>query len=800
MDFQFKRRQTSKAEYAKAEVSAAEFIPYYCHWDKNTIMTKSNEILQIVKVSGFAFETSDDEDVDMKKSVRNSLLKSMASGNIALWFHTIRRRYSNYPEGNFSAGFATHVNDKWREKRYSRDSFTNDLYITIIRKEATGSAAKVEQSLRFLVESTDKQSKDEYLKDAARELNESTYRVMATLRDYDAHLLTTIETENGAFSEPLEFLSKLVNCGQSQPMLVPTTDISHYLPTHRLYFGKSAIEVRGPSKRSFASIISLKEYAAATAAGMMDAFLQLPFEFIITHSFQYINRQTAIEQMQLQQRRMMASEDVAVSQVAEISNALDMAMSGHVAFGEHHMTILCIEDDLKRLEESVSMALAELTNLGINGVKEAFVMEAAYWAQLPANFEFIGRKSKISTINLAAFNSLHNFPVGKIKGNHWGNAVTVLDTTSDTPYFFNFHSRDVGHTTIIGPTGGGKTVLMNFLCCQALKFKCRMFLFDKDRGSEVFIRAVGGEYTHLKPSDRCGFNPLQLSDNSENRTFLVDWFQAMLTMHGEQFSSEDLSLVNEAINGNFKLTKSDRQLQNVAAFFGMEGPGTAASRLKPWYGKGQYAGIFDNPVDSLDFDKSTVFGFEMGDVLADKNTIAATLLYLFHRISISLDGTPTMIVLDEAWALIDNDIFAPKIKDWLKTLRKLNAMVVFATQSVEDATKSSISDTLVQQTATQIFLANPKATETYRSAFMLSEREFNLLKTTPPESRYFLLKQSSDVVVARLDLGNLGDIINILSGRAETVAILDDLRAEVGDNPDVWIPIFQERVNALAHK
>jgi type IV secretion system protein VirB4 len=151
-------------------------------------------------------------------------------------------------------------------------------------------------------------------------------------------------------------------------------------------------------------------------------------------------------------------------------------------------------------------------------------------------------------------------------------------------------------------------------------------------------------------------------------------------------------------------------------------------------------------------------------------------------------------VLDEAWALVDNPIFAKKIKDWLKTMRKLNAMVIFATQSVEDATNSAISDTLIQQTATQIFLPNPKATEQYKKAFMLSDREYNLLKTTDPASRFFLLKQSKDVVVARIDLSGMDESVNILSARADTVRILDEVRAEVGDDPDIWIPLFQQRL------
>ena len=156
-----------------------------------------------------------------------------------------------------------------------------------------------------------------------------------------------------------------------------------------------------------------------------------------------------------------------------------------------------------------------------------------------------------------------------------------------------------------------------------------------------------------------------------------------------------------------------------------------------------------------------------------------------------------MIVLDEAWALIDNPIFAPKIKDWLKVLRKLNAMVVFATQSVEDATKSSISDTLVQQTATQIFLPNLKATSVYRNVFRLSEREFNIIRTTDPSSRFFLVKQDNDGVVAKIDLSEMEDFINVLSGRAETVMLLDEIMNEVGENPKDWLPIFSEKVNNI---
>ncbi len=800
MKLRVTRRKTQKASYAKLEVSASTFIPYQSHWDKETILTKKKEFIQIIKLDGFSFETADDEDVDMKKMVRNSLLKSLADGTFAVWFHTMRTRQSAYPSGKQPPGFAAYVDKLWKEKHHSKDSYINELYITIVRKADTKGAAKVHHYLKKASEAGNKSAQVESMRDAQKELAEAIHRLAATFKDYNARVLTAYENEQGIFSEPMEFLSRLVNCGFSQPMRFAATDISHYLPIYRLYFGDRAIEVAGAPQKRFAGMVSIKEYAPATAAGLLDGFLQLPFEFIISQSFAFHNRSVNINRMQIRQRRMMAAEDAAVSQIAEISDALDMAMSGHVAFGPHHMTVLCFEESLPALEKVLSMAIAELVNLGINPVREKFVLEPAFWAQLPANFDSIARGADISTMNLAGFASLHNYPIGKIAGNHWGDAVTVFDTSSGTPYFFNFHNRDVGHTTIIGPTGAGKTVLLNFLCAQAQKFNCRIFFFDKDRGAEIFIRAIGGKYTVIEPGQVCNFNPLQLPDTPENRTFMGEWLHTLVTVHDEPFTAEDMDRINEAIAGNFKLERKDRILRNIAPFLGIEGPGTLAGRLKMWHSVGSYAGLFDNEVDVVDFSKGNSFGFEMGEVLKERMSLEPTLLYLFHRINLALDGTPTIIVLDEAWALIDNKIFSGKIRDWLKTLRKLNGMVVFATQSVEDATNSSISETLIQQTATQIFLPNPKATDAYRKAFMVTEREFNLLKTTDPGSRYFLVKQGNDVVVARIDLSGMDDVINVLSARAETVSVLDEIRKEYGDEPEAWMAPFQERVKLEREK
>lgn len=805
--FKLFKTVAAKESYAKKENHVSHFIPYKCHWDSNTILTKQNELLQVIKVSGFSFETADDEDLDIRKNIRNSLFKNMASGNITLYFHTIRRRkpvtsqkaqYTYDPTVGTSHDFIAYLSEEWDKKHSSSESFFNELYISILYRPDAAGAAIVEYLIKKLQQKSNQAAWERDMKEMKENLHELSTRVLNTFRDYDAKLLGSRQSRYGGyFCEIVEFLGTIVNCGQYSPMMVPRGNIDTYIPNHRLFFGSRLMEARGPAATKYAGIVSVLEYGPTTFAGILDGFLQMPFEFIITQSFVFANRTIAINRMQLQQNRMIQAGDKAVSQISEISQALDMAMSGEIGFGEHHCSILCIEDNVKALENSLSMVAVELSNCGIQAVREKVNMEPSYFGQLPGNINYIVRKSTINTLNLAGFASMHNYPLGKIQGNHWGDYVTILDTTSGTPFYFNFHVRDVGHTLIIGPTGAGKTVLMNFLCAEAQKFKPRMFFFDKDRGAEIFIRALGGVYTVIDPGGACNFNPLQLPDTSDNRTFLLDWFKILVTSNNETLSAEDIKLLTQAIEGNYRLEKKDRRLNNIVPFLGISGPETLASRISMWHGRGSHARIFDNDQDSINLDQNRVFGFEMAELLKDTTSLAPVLLYIFHRINISLDGSRTMIVLDEAWALIDNPVFAPKIKDWLKVLRKLNTFVIFATQSVEDAAKSRISDTLIQQTATQIFLPNLKATEIYRSSFMLSKREYVLIKTTEPASRYFLIKQGVNAVVAKVNLSGMDNIINVLSGRIDTVLLLDKIRSIHGDDPDKWLPVFYKEVKAI---
>ncbi len=382
--------------------------------------------------------------------------------------------------------------------------------------------------------------------------------------------------------------------------------------------------------------------------------------------------------------------------------------------------------------------------------------------------------------------------MGQAEGNHWGEAVTLLETTAAGPYYFNFHQGDLGNFTVIGPSGSGKTVVLNFLLAQARKFRPRIIFFDKDRGAEIFIRAIGGTYDLLRPGVPSGLNPLQLPDLPVNRQFLIDWI-ALLAGGAD---IDEVARIKDAVDANFQQPLEHRRLRHLAELFrGASRPhaGDLWSRLRPWWGDGERAWLFDNEHDRIDLTAETV-GFDITSILDDPAMRTPAMMYLFHRVEERLDGSAAIIVVDEGWKALDDDVFVRRIKDWEKTIRKRNGIVAFATQSAQDALESRIASAIIEQAATQIFMANPKARAAdYIEGFGLTPHEFELVRTLPDNAHCFLVKHGAESVVARLNLTGERKMLTILSGRERTVRLLDEIRAETGDDPEAWVPRLLER-------
>jgi len=514
---------------------------------------------------------------------------------------------------------------------------------------------------------------------------------------------------------------------------------------------------------------------------------------VISQSFGFVDRQTALGRVNLTLRRMRAADDEALSLRGELAVARDDLAAGRAAFGEHHLTVAIRGRSLKEVDDGVAEVSAALTDRGMIAVREEMALEPAFWAQFPGNFSYIPRRGMIASRNFASLASMHNFPRGQADGNHWGQAVTVLETTAAGPYHFNFHHGDLGNFTVIGPSGSGKTVVLNFLLAQARKFDPRIIFFDKDRGAELFLRAIGGRYDVLRTGEPSGLNPLLLDDTADNRQFLLSWLSRLVTPSGQSLSAQDLARLKDAVDANMAAPVGFRRLEHFSQLLhGDQRPyaGDLRSRLAPWWGAGERAWLFDNPEDRIDLSQQVV-GFDMTRILDDPILRTPAMMYLFHRVEQRLDGSPAIIVVDEGWKALDDDVFTSRIRDWEKTIRKRNGIVGFATQSAGDALSSRIASAIIEQAATQIFMANPKAqAHDYIEGFGLTRHEYELVRSLPDSAHAFLVKHGNDSVVARLDLSGDKDLLTILSGRERVVRKLDEIRADHGDAPSDWLPLL----------
>jgi type IV secretion system protein VirB4 len=782
-------RVTSRPYAWRAEPSGGSRLPYAAQIDDHTVLLRDGRLMQVLYVEGLLFETADTDELNYRKALRDAALKALGSSQFALYQHVIRRRVDPARQDVFPDEFSTELDAVWSERLRRKSLFRNDIYLTIIRRPRPGGVGVMERLAQFAYggdPAFDRLGAERRALEAARSA------LVSALSAYGVRLLGTYPRRENLHSEVLEFLSTLYN-GQALPRRLPEGDFGEAVPARRVSFGQQIVELAssGDDDRSFVSLVSMKEYPGHSSVGMLDNLLRLPIEFVLTQSFAFVDRQAALGRVNLALRRMRAADDEAVSLRDELADARDDLAAGRAAFGEHHLTVAVRSRDSGELDHAVAEVQASLADLGVVAVREDLGLEPAFWAQFPGNTQFITRRALISSGNFAGFASGHNFPVGRAEGALWGRAVTVLETTAAGPYYFNFHQGDLGNFTIIGPSGSGKTVVLNFLLAQSRRFDPRIVFFDKDRGAEPFIRAIGGRYDVLRPGEPSGLNPLALPDTPANRRFLLDWLTTLLSANGTLLGPQEIRRLEDAVDANLTAPSNLRRLKFFAALLRGEQrpmPDDLYARLRPWWGEGERAWLFDNERDLTDSSERVV-GFDMTRLLDDPVARTPAMMYLFHRVEERLDGSPSIIVVDEGWKALDDTVFVERLKDWEKTIRKRNGLVGFVTQSAEDALKSRIASAVVEQAATQIFMVNPRAQASdYVEGFGLTPYELELVRTMPDSEYCFLIKHGRESVVARLNLSGEAGLLTILSGRERTVRLLDGIRQETGDDPAAWIP------------
>ena len=788
------------AEKAR-EQPLRRFIPYLAHYDGETLLTEDDQLVQIIKLEGLAFQTKDAEELKRQKRFRNRLVRSIAKSDLGVLVHVVRWRHFEYPEATFPNRFCADLDAAWRRRHEEAEQYVNDIYVSLVKLPyKAGVLVGAKDRLAYLSHKRHRARREQWLRRCAQELRDVSHRVLKTLSAYEPQLLGMYRKPDGWYSAPLAFLGYLVNWKETE-MRVPRMPIRDYLGQNRPIFGAESMEMRGWTSSQLGAFLSVKEYPDLTDHDMLDRFLNLPVEMVITQSYHFEDRPTSAKEIEVQQKRLEQAEDKAADQIDDLSDAMSDVAGGRVAMGWHHLSVLvkAPDNDLASLDRALVTVEDRFVDLNIQAVRETLNLEACFWAQLPGNFQYVARKRRISTANLAGFASLHNFARGRPDGNWWGSAVTVLATESRTPYFFNFHGGTgpypPGHVLIAAPTGRGKSTLLNLLLAQAQRVNPRIFYFDDKNGGEIFARACGGAVTDVVIGEPSGFNPFALPDSAANRAFLSQWLENRLSSGSDPLSAEEREKVQDAIEGLFRHPPGERNLVEIESYFGLAREGSARSRLAAWLPGGKYAGLFDNAVDRFKLDARFCY-FNMTRVMQDETALLAVLEYLFHRIDLAMDGEPFIIVLEEGWKLRRSPYFRARIDDWLMTVRKKNGVVIFITPDLALAYDDK-SDSLVKQPVTFLYFACDRADERdYRKVFGLSQREFELVREWQPEERLALTKQGSESVVVKtaLDSPELLRFLPVLSGNESNVRLMRQIIEEVNSqDPEVWLPIFMEK-------
>ena len=776
------------------------YVPYIGHAAPGTVLLDDGSLLAMLRLDGATFELADPALVNALHAQRNILLRNISSDRVVLQIHVVRSlaEPSEYPAEPCASAFARELDERYRDRLLSNRLFRNELFLSILLRPA-GRGGLAQGNVAALFARRKRGDRARAASPANMDQIDSIADTLAyELHAYGVRRLALREASGLMFSEVAEAL-RLVLTGEHMPVPLVNGHLGGAVYTDRVIVGREAIEIRGAGGSTFAAGFGLREYPAVTWPGMFDTVLGAPYRCVLTQSFGFLGKQDAQGIMTRKQNQMVTAQDKAASQTEALTEAADMLASNAFVMGDHHLTLMTFADSLDKLRLVASSARRDLAESGAVIVREDLALEAAYWAQLPGNMRLRTRPGAISSRNFAAMASLHNYPLGTQTG-HWGAPLTLFRSTGGTAYRFHLHAptetvRDLGNVFVAGPTGSGKTTLMLFILAMAERQKAQVVFFDKDRGGDILARAVGGTYLVLPAGEPSGLAPLKaLSDKPGDVEFVKELVKALVLDPGKAMAPEQERRLELGVRAVLALPRDARSFAELRAFLGQADPEGRGARLDRWCRGGALGWVPENDADRVSPD-APFLGFDVTAVLDDPVTRGPILSYLFHRVESLLDGRRLVLAIDEFWKVLLDAGFRDLVNDKLKTIRKLNGLVILATQSPADALRSPIAHSIIEQCPTQILMPNTRADAAdYRDGLKLTEPEYLAVREDLAVGGHrFLLKQGNASVACELDLTGMDDLIAVLSGRASTVRLMERLIEDVGPDPAAWLPLFRRR-------
>ncbi len=782
-----KKRTSSAAQQAAnsnkiVSTDARPFLPPFTHYQPHCLLTKDGEVMQTIRIgenkTGLNYEPHDRAGGNLRECIRRALGVHVSTSNVAIWIHTLRKRQGVNFNAAYNNPFATYLNEKWRTKHGWSHQYYNEVYVTLVYDGQSGRLTDRELFRQGATMKQNRALRETYIEAAATELDLMMNSIIDELGvNYRVHRLSVVERMGEPaehlpaapiyYSEPMEFLSYLLNL-RNEEVPLPDADISAALQSCDLMFGFNAMETKSDDGvKRFGALLSLKQYREVPPH-TVDMLLQAPMELIISQAFHFIPGDLALKEYRDQKDYYDISGDEASMQSSGLYEMLTANRNMPTDFGYQQTSIMVLVDELKKIDEDIAQLQKAFSGLGLVCVREDIRQEEIFWSMFPGNFVFLRRRSTLPTSRIGGFAKLNRFASGDSEDPFWSQPITLIPTMVNSPYFFSFHVQDNGHTLWLDCNSFNDRMsdqAMGFLLTQAHKLKPRLFYFDHHERASLWFDKMGASYRALRknPAKRTlALNPFSLEPTSRNAGFLTAWCSELV--EASDAERRDIKAAIETLCSG----ESERHLGAFVATLGATNR-SLADRFAPWLEPGEFGGLFSATNDDFLLDASWL-GVDLTDAMSTAHNAVAAFAYLLHRVILSLDGHPTIIVLQHAFPILTQPFFASRLESLLEMLKESNAMMIFSMHLSESLTANPVMDILSHGCASTVIVPDDLDIDYARLLpTLVTINDQDLLWQMKRMHGDVLLKQGESTVALRINLDSMPDVAAIFSNDVKTL-------------------------------
>ena len=734
------------AEYRKRPALLADWLPWAGLVAPGVVLNKDGSFQRTARFRGPDLDSATQGELISTSARLNNALRRLGSG-WALFVEAERRPAAGYPQSNFPEPMSWLV-DEERRATFEEDAshFESSYHLTLVYLPAEESRAR-----------------------AAKLLYENTPQGGVDWPGWRGRL-ETFMSETDRFFDLLDgVMPEIVWLDDSQTLtyLHATISTRRYrvgVPEHPFYIdallADSAL-VGGLAPMlgdQHLRVASVRGFPTSTWPGLLDDLNRLGFAYRWSTRFLCMDKSESEKELGRLRRQWFAKRKNVVAllreaifqqesplvdtdasnKASDADGALQELGSDQVAFGYVTATVTVLDPDAGAADEKLRRVERVIQGRGFVTIPETLNAVDAWLSSIPGNAYANVRQPIISTLNLAHLMPVSAVWAGPEKNAHLdGPPLIVTRTDGATPFRLVTHIGDVGHTLVVGPTGMGKSVLLAMLAMQFRRYAgSRIFVFDMGRSMRATILGMGGEQYDLGTDGDIAFQPLARIDQVHYRAWAAEWLEGRLLHEGVTVGPDEKAAIWSALGSLAGAPVEQRTLTGLSVLLQSN---ALRQAFAPYVLGGAHGKLLDADSDRLGF--GSVQCFEMEELMHSKAAVLAVLGYLFARFDERFDGAPTLLLLDEAWLFLDDPMFAARIRQWLKTLRKKNVSVIFATQSLADIQNSSIAPAIVESCASRIFLPNPQATEpqirVIYEGFGLNRRQIDIVAEAVPKRDYY---------------------------------------------------------------